>query len=101
MEIRPEVIDVVVGRNLFWNKTEENETGRWIIKLRYDRGPMTSAKVDTIYFNHEQEARYWFDHIWENIFVKIFKIPPPPPPKNKVSKLPVKGPKKGSHLRLV
>ena len=103
MEIRPEIIDVVTSHGVFWNTTEEKKTGNWVIKFKYDRGPMTSTRVTNIVFKQEQEAVWWFNHIWTNVFcAKDHVVPPPPKSKaSNVKKLPVKRDKKGNHLRLV
>ena len=103
MEIRPEITDIEVSRGWFFSKTEEKKTGRWIIKFKYDRGPMTPARVHNVVFAEQSEARWWYNHIWENVFLKQSGPVPPPVPKknNKITRLRKKKNNKKSHLRLV
>lgn len=54
---------------LWWRKTVEEYTGRWTIKFKYDRGPATRSRVDFIYFNTENQARFWFDQTWQSVFL--------------------------------
>ena len=106
MTINPEVEYESTGF-FFWRESKEYNTGRYIISLQYDRGPLTFPQTSHIYFDSTQEANQVYKDIFQMIFLPQSDPPPPPPPPpprkktNKTIKLPVKGKKKGSPLRLV
>jgi len=73
---------------LWWRKEWTESTGRWYLKLVYDRGPMTGKQVDHIYFDKESVARSWFTAIYNECFLtrditqqKPSPTPTPPSPK--------------------
>lgn len=70
-------------------------TGRWAIKITYNNGPSTLNKSDTILFNTETEARYWYDGVFQTVFVKTSETFGTPPPRSPTS------PKNKSGLRLL
>jgi hypothetical protein len=99
MHIRKEYDRVRTG----FLKSEKKETGRFILSIKYDRGPLTHAQTTHIFFESEDEAQLWFDFIFRKTFLSKEKgrTPPPPPPKDKVTRLKPKKGKKGTPLRLL
>ena|SRR5687768_2522016 len=88
--------ETAAERSRFWlifYTTKTVFTGRWLIALEYDRGPMTKALRKNVAFDSEAEARKWFDHILERVFLKTANPTPPPQPTKKI--------KKKSHLKLL
>ena len=65
---------------LFWAQKIETLTGRFVISIYYDRGPLTVKEFSYVYFDTRQEAYSWFEEIYKNVFRHI---PPPPPPPSK------------------
>lgn len=99
MEINREVADISTGY-LWWRKEKLEYSGRWYVKLTYDRGPLSNQKSDFIYFADEPTARSWYDEIFNACFLgristQAPKSPPPPPTKKP------KSPNKDNPLRLV
>lgn len=80
---------------VFIVKSVKNYTGRWVIRLEYDRGPMTSKVREDTVFSTEQEARFWFDTVFTTVFMG--STPPPPPLKRRSKQKPDKKP----HLKLL
>ena len=106
MEVSPEMRDVDPSLSIFRNSPKERVTGKWIIKFRFDKGPMTAPRVKIIQFDTVHEAQWWFSHVWHTVFNRPTKQPPPTsPPKTKKKVLKFTGNKgkgkKKSHLRLV
>jgi len=105
MAITPE-IEYETSGFWFWSNTEEFETGRYIISLRYDRGPLTFKETSHVYFDEQKDAYAWYNDIFNKVFMVQSKTPPPPPPpprkkRNTVSKLPIKKSGKTTPLRLL
>ena len=59
-------------------KTEVIETGRYIIVMKYDRGPGTTRKNDRVVFKNYNDAAVWFNKLTNTVFCIHDNIPPPP-----------------------
>lgn len=68
---------------LWWRKQWTEKTGRWFLKLAYDRGPVTSKQVDYIYFDKESTARSWYTTVYHQSFMATQSNQPPAPIPNK------------------
>ncbi len=100
-EVRPRRMEIQKEKDLtyisgwfWWKKYSEKDSGRWQIMFVYDRGPGTVGKTEYIVFNQEQEARYWFDRTFSQIFIdQEHNVPKPPIQKKKPDHLSLVPPK--------
>lgn len=96
MELVREKVTVHVSGMLWWKVRREEYTGFWSIVFKYDRGPGTIRATDTVRFQKEDEARFWYQQTFESVFLSQRKIIEPGPSKpSKPDKT------KKPHLRLL
>jgi hypothetical protein len=82
--IRPLSIELArETRLIIWLKNiftkAEILSPRWYISLTYDRGPVTKRRQEKVFFDKEEEARYWYNNVFREVFLaKTNKNKTPP-----------------------